>query len=56
MSLSLHEHLFNLNADVQKAWLRQVAAWDKTLTRKAQFVAAIGSSWRRISSPPFAAP
>ncbi|MDO8542725.1 MAG: hypothetical protein Q7S40_19970 [Opitutaceae bacterium] len=41
MSISMHEHLLNLNADVQKTWLRQVGAWDKTLTRKAQFVAAI---------------
>lgn len=41
MSLSLHEHLWSLNGDVQKAWLRQAGAWDKTLTRKAQLVAAI---------------
>jgi hypothetical protein len=41
MMISLHEHLWNLNTDVQKAWLQQVGTWDKTLTRKAQFVAAI---------------
>lgn len=46
MSNSLHEHLWNLNADTQKSWLRQVGAWDKTLTRKAQFVAAIESQLR----------
>ncbi len=41
MSISLHEHLLNLGTDVQKKWLRQVDAWDKTLTRKAQFGAAM---------------
>ncbi|MBI4623553.1 MAG: hypothetical protein HY736_10095 [Verrucomicrobia bacterium] len=43
---SLHEHLWNLNAEMQKSWLRQVDAWDKTLTRKAQFVAAIETHLR----------
>ncbi len=46
MSFSLHQHLSNLNAEIQKSWLRQVGAWDKTLTRKAQFVAAIESQLR----------
>ena len=59
MALSLHEHLWNLNTDVHKRWLRQVGAWDKTLTRKAQFVAAIEEHLRdhleefidRLSAP-----
>ncbi len=46
MSLSLHEHLFNLNADVKKDWLRRVGAWDKALTCKAHFVAAIENHLR----------
>ena len=46
MSLSLHEHLWNLNADVQKAWLRQAGAWDKTLTRKARARNGVCLEWR----------
>lgn len=46
MSISLHEHLMNLNAEVQKSWLRHVGAWDKTFTRKAQFAAAIEKQLR----------
>ena len=41
MILSLNEHLSGLNLEVLKGWLRRVGAWDKTLTRKEQFVRAI---------------
>ncbi|MBI4662101.1 MAG: hypothetical protein HY735_25040 [Verrucomicrobia bacterium] len=41
MSISLNEHLFNLNVDVLKGWLRRMNALDKTLTRKEHFMRAI---------------
>jgi len=41
MTMSLHEHLLDLNADLLKGWLRRVNALDKTLTRKEHFARAI---------------
>ena len=42
----LHQHLFDLNVDMKKRLLQQMGAWDKTITRKAEFVAAIETQLR----------
>lgn len=42
MQCTLHEHLSGLNTDILKGWLRRVDALKKGITRKEDFIRAIG--------------